>query len=175
MNRFFVLMLSMALCIPLSMAACGGGGGGGGTEGTNSEYNSADTPQNIPDNNLTGVTSQINIAGIAGTIAKVTVDVYITHTYDEDLVIDLLSPEGTLLTLAFWAGTDGDDFYFTRFDDAASEFVWAGSAPFNGSYRPEDPLSALNGEDPNGTWELTVVDDAVDDTGTLRSWGLNID
>jgi len=34
------------------------------------------------------------------------------------------------------------------------------------------PLSALNGQDGNGTWTLTVVDSAGGDTGTLNSWEL---
>lgn len=39
---------------------------------------------------------------------------------------------------------------------------------------PEEPLAALEGEDPNGTWTLDVVDDAGGDSGTVNSWSLTI-
>jgi hypothetical protein len=39
---------------------------------------------------------------------------------------------------------------------------------------PEEPLAAFDGEDPNGTWTLTVSDDGDSDGGELRSWRLDI-
>ena len=36
---------------------------------------------------------------------------------------------------------------------------------------PEEPLAAFIGEDPNGTWTLTIGDDGATDAGTLASWG----
>jgi subtilisin-like proprotein convertase family protein len=177
MKRISVLILVAALAVPFAIAACGGGGGGGGGGGSvNSEYVSTDTPISIPDNDVvTGAVSQINVSGIAGTIAKVTVDVNIKHTWDDDLTIWLESPEGTLVNLAFWAGGDGNNFNNTRFDDDASTAIADGSAPFDGSYIPEEALSNIDGEDPNGNWFLIVLDDTAEDTGTLNSWGLNID
>jgi len=176
MKRSFVLFLALMLCVPLFIAACGGGGGGGIGDGvsTGSDYNSSDTPVAIPDNNLAGVTSYINVSGFAGTIFDITVDLYIDHTWDADLIIDLLSPEGTLIILADQVVGAGENFHYTTFDELASEHIWTGFAPFTGSYRPEDSLSMLYGEDPNGTWELTVVDTFPEDTGVLRGWGLNI-
>src|SRR5262249_47526236 len=38
----------------------------------------------------------------------------------------------------------------------------------------EGALSAFLGEDPNGTWTLTVVDDSAGNTGTLRGWSLRV-
>jgi subtilisin-like proprotein convertase family protein len=175
MKRISVLILVAALAVPFAIAACGGGGGGGGGGTVTSEYVSSDTPINIPDNNLSGIISYINVSGIAGTIAKVTVDVNITHSFDWDLGIILISPEGTVVDLAYSAGGDGNNFDNTRFDDDASQSIQVGSAPFAGSYIPLEPLHNLDGEDPNGTWSLVVFDDVSDDTGTLNSWGLNID
>ena len=175
MRRSFVLFLALMLCVPLFIAACGGGGRGiGDGVSTGSDYNSLDTPVAIPDNNFAGVTSYINVSGFAGTIFDITVDLYIDHTWDDDLTIYLLSPEGTPITLANEVGGAGENFHYTTFDELASVGIWAGSAPFTGSYLPEDPLSGLYGEDPNGTWELTVVDAYSSDTGVLRGWGLNI-
>src|SRR5207244_7516461 len=39
---------------------------------------------------------------------------------------------------------------------------------------PEEALGAFQGENPNGTWTLTISDDAGGDTGTVDSWQLEI-
>lgn len=41
--------------------------------------------------------------------------------------------------------------------------------------KPSQALSGFFGEAPAGTWELTVTDSALDDIGTLHSWGLNFE
>src|SRR3954447_5383625 len=40
---------------------------------------------------------------------------------------------------------------------------------------PEEALGAFIGENPNGTWTLTVSDDGISGVGTLQSWGLQIE
>ena len=42
------------------------------------------------------------------------------------------------------------------------------------SYRPVNPLSAFDGTNANGTWVLSVSDNAAIDMGTLNGWGLRI-
>src|SRR5262249_36871995 len=37
---------------------------------------------------------------------------------------------------------------------------------------PEEPLAAFIGEDPNGTWTITISDDFDEDGGTLTQWDL---
>jgi len=39
---------------------------------------------------------------------------------------------------------------------------------------PEEAMAAFIGEDPNGTWTLSITDDAGGDTGTLSQWELLI-
>jgi subtilisin-like proprotein convertase family protein len=39
---------------------------------------------------------------------------------------------------------------------------------------PEEALAAFRGEDPNGTWTLTIADDEGGDTGSLVQWQLEI-
>jgi proprotein convertase P-domain-containing protein len=39
---------------------------------------------------------------------------------------------------------------------------------------PEEPLAAFDGENPNGTWTLTISDDEGDDFGELRGWRLDM-
>ena len=71
-------------------------------------------------------------------------------------------------------GGSGNNFRVTTFDDEASTSVTVASAPFNGSYKPESPLSAFDGSSTLGKWKLYVNDDSSSDIGTLHSWSLAI-
>jgi subtilisin-like proprotein convertase family protein len=42
-----------------------------------------------------------------------------------------------------------------------------------GTLRPNNPLSAFDGENLAGTWRLTVVDQATVDDGFLEAWALH--
>ena len=72
------------------------------------------------------------------------------------------------------SGGSGDNYRVTLFDDQAGTSVSSGRAPFNGSYRPYQSLSRLNGLQANGIWTLRIDDRAGWDWGTLTSWGLEI-
>ena len=134
---------------------------------------STDIPKSIPDNNLSGVDSIITIADTA-LVSKVTITLSITHTYDADLDIFLVGPNGLWLELSTDNGGNGDNYTNTTFDDAAATAITAGAAPFTGAFRPESPLSAFTGIPANGTWILRVVDDAGGDLGTLTAWTLTL-
>ncbi|PRX53155.1 HYR domain-containing protein [Flagellimonas meridianipacifica] len=116
-----------------------------------------------------------NLSGFgAGTITDVYVTLDITHTWDEDLDISLTSPSGTTVLLSSDNGGSGDDYTNTIFDDAGATAVTAGTAPFDGIYRPEGNLSDFDGENPNGTWTLSIFDDFSGDTGTLNSFSISV-
>jgi len=133
-------------------------------------YNASDCPKTIYD--VSTVTSTITVA--TGIVMKVTVTLDIGHTFDGDLVATLTSPTSTTVTLFSRIGGGGDDFDMTVFDDAASTPIASGSAPFNGSYQPQQALSAFIGEEGGGDWTLSVSDQAGGDTGTLYGWSLTI-
>ncbi len=135
--------------------------------------NSADVPKAIPDNAVAGATSTLSVAA-PGLINNVKVRIAsITHTYDADLVITLIAPDGTPVLLVNKRGGSSNNFTNTVFDDAAGADVSGGAAPFTGSYRPEQPLSTLRGLPVSGTWKLKVVDTAAIDSGSIVSWGLD--
>jgi subtilisin-like proprotein convertase family protein len=136
-------------------------------------YTSADTPLAIPDSNTTGITSTITVVE-AKTVTDVNVTVNITHTYDGDLQISLIPPIGSAIPLSTSRGSSGDNFTNTVFDDEASTAISAGTAPFTGSFKPESPLSAMDGFAAPGAWKLKVVDSAGGDTGTLLNWTLSL-
>ena len=145
---------------------------GAGSGGPATNHQSTDVPKAIPDDSVTGVTSTLAISG-AGTISDLNVRVgAITHTYVGDLEISLRGPDATTVTLIDNGGGSGDNFTDTVFDDEAATPIASGLAPFTGSWRPHQPLSAFDGKPANGTWTLKVIDSAAADTGTLSAWGL---
>ncbi|MFQ6102180.1 MAG: proprotein convertase P-domain-containing protein [Anaerolineae bacterium] len=136
-------------------------------------YNSSDTPLDIPDNDVDGVISTINVPDSL-TVGDANLTLNITHTYDGDLRAYLVSPSGTQVTLFENVGEDGDHFTNTTFDDEASQSILDGTPPFTGSFLPESPLSAVDGEPAGGDWHLMVFDDAGQDIGTLDDWQLEL-
>jgi len=107
-------------------------------------------------------------------ISELRVKVDIRHTYVGDLVVSLISPTGQRVVLANRRGGSGDDFRQTMFSDDAAVPVSQGRAPFSGSYRPEQRLSAFRGQNAAGTWTLEVRDEASLDTGKVVRWALHI-
>jgi subtilisin-like proprotein convertase family protein len=128
----------------------------------------------IPDDDRIGVTAEQIVDAPGLVVGDVDVRLNITHTYDNDLAVWLRAPDLTTVQLVLHRGGSGANFTDTVLDDEADAAIAAGSPPFTGSFRPETPLSALDGKPAHGTWRLTVVDDARIDTGTLASWRLSI-
>jgi uncharacterized repeat protein (TIGR01451 family) len=143
------------------------------------------TPVAIPDNNPAGVSSSVTVTNVMGAIGKVTVSLFITHTFDSDLTIQLISPDGVTNTLSANNGGSGDNYGLgcspdasrTTFDDDASVPIGASIPPFVGSFKPDQALSIFNGKSgssANGVWQLHVVDGAAFDVGVLQCWSLMI-
>ena len=110
----------------------------------------------IPDNNATGVTSTINVAG-TGTVADLRVRVSITHTYQGDLEVSLIAPDNTTVLLHNRTGA-GTDNINTVYADLTA---------------PAQSLSAFAGKSIAGAWRLKVRDLAAVDVGTLNSWEID--
>ena len=130
--------------------------------------------QPIPDLGLTTV--QIDVTINPRAITDVDVGVRLDHTYDSDLVITLIHPNGTRFELSSNNGGSGDNYGSgstdcsgtkTVFDGAAQVSIVAGSAPFAGTFAPESPLGEINGLPMKGVWKLEVKDTASNDVGTV--------
>jgi uncharacterized repeat protein (TIGR01451 family) len=135
------------------------------------------------------VTSTINVSGAGTAIQDVNLTTFIQHTFAADLDITITSPAGTVVTLTTDNGAGNDDvFNGTVWDDSANP---GGQVPYttnNGLVTdqayvnlvtatplvPEEALAAFVGEDPNGTWTLTISDDLAGDGGSLNSWSIDI-
>ena len=136
-------------------------------------FGSVDTPVVIPDNSPIGANSSITVTD-AFTITDVNVTVNITHTYDADLTISLTSPNGSEIILSDGNGGSGDNYTNTVFDDDGNTLIQAGSAPFTGTFVPEESLSTFNDEVSGGIWTLKIVDGFGLDIGTLNSWSIEV-
>ena len=138
---------------------------------TSSSTETNTTDYNIPDGN-SYVESDINLSssGLATELVSVTIN--ITHTYTEDLDIRLYSPNDDYIDLSSDNGSSGDNYTNTVFSTSGTA-ITAGSAPFTGTYQPEQAFSTLSGT-ANGTWTLRVYDDDGGATGTINDWSLTV-
>ena len=151
-----------------------------GSPGSEARFDN-DTP--VPILDVSAAESPITVSGFTGVIAKVRVSLHLTHTFDADLRIGLVAPDNTVVFLALNRGGAGDNYGTacspdgarTTFDDSAAVPISAGSPPFVGTFRPDQPLVTFNakfGSAVNGTWRLRIFDDFTLDTGTLHCWSL---
>ena len=68
-------------------------------------------PVAIPDADTAGVEATIDVPS-GGNIQRAQLSLQITHTYRSDLVVELISPAGTTITLSNRAGGSADDLVF---------------------------------------------------------------
>ncbi|MBC7863741.1 MAG: CotH kinase family protein [Bacteroidia bacterium] len=99
--------------------------------------------------------------------------VNMTHTYDSDMEILLIAPDGTNISLFNNIGGSDDDFTNTCFDQTSASTISSGTAPFTGTFKPMGNIGdANNGQNGNGTWTLRCIDHAGQDQGNLLSWDI---
>ncbi len=147
--------------------------------------NTQDFP--IPPNG-TVVNSPINVLGVkpqlldSGVIRSVCLN--ITHSFDDDLDLFLISPSGQFLELSTDNGANGDNYTNTCFTPIATTKVNfpgpvapASAAPFTGDWLPEGVWTDLwDGDYPtNGTWKLQARDDANGFNGTITDWTITFE
>ena len=136
-------------------------------------YTSSNVPLPICD--LCTVTSTLTLAPGLGLVDHLSlIGLAISDTYDSDLVVSLTSPQGTTQVLINRVCPTGVNIGpgLTLDDGAALQIGTECPPPAGGTYRPNNPLSVFAGQDPIGTWRLTVSDRAAGHTGTLNAWGL---
>lgn len=132
---------------------------------------SSDTPVAICD--TCTVSSTLNVTS-RGRILDVNALVNITHGWDADLVLSLSHAGITVLLSNRQGGSGGANYTDTLFDDQAAIGIDAGYAyaPYTGSFRPQELLSAFIGLDVFGDWILTVVDSEAEDEGSIDGFAI---
>jgi subtilisin-like proprotein convertase family protein len=133
---------------------------------------------NIENNTPTAVISTLTTSSTINisediSISDINVTVNITHPYIGDVVVELVSPEGTSVSLIASKCETSDDMEAT-FDDLgeATIICSSGSPSISGILKPSQPLSAFNGEPSAGNWTLNVTDTGIGDDGLLTSWSI---
>jgi uncharacterized repeat protein (TIGR01451 family) len=144
--------------------------------------------------------SEIAVSGFpaGSTIDKVTVTIHnFSHEFPDDVDILLVGPSGQ--NAIIWSDVGGGDAVLAAnlvtitLDDAAASDLPDDGPITPGTFRPTNvgggdafpapapapvggsALSTFNGTDPNGTWQLYVVDDASGDVGAIAGgWSLDI-
>lgn len=126
-------------------------------------------------------TFPILVAGLPtvadSTFGLISVCFNIEHTYDSDLDIRLQAPDGTVIELSNNNGGGGDNYTGTCVaEDATGGEISAWFAPFTGSFYPDQSLNTMNnGQNPNGTWYLVILDEVPADTGYLFNATITFD
>ena len=107
-------------------------------------------------------------------ITDVNVLIDVTHTYNQDLVIELIAPDGTTVELANRVGGNEDNFTNTLFDSESDNPIQNGAAPFTGVFAPSGSLEVLNGLTSAGEWTLRITDNVNEDGGSLNNWSIQL-
>ncbi len=193
-NASFTVTLSPASAstVTVNYATADGTATNGITTNTNAATISIPTG-----GNATPYPSSITVAGVVGTVTKVTARLNgFSHSYTSDVDILLVGPGGqkvvlmsdvaealtsTDLTITFddsgpamtSGGALGSTSYApTNLEDGEGGDTYSSPAPA-GPY--SSALSVFNGVAPNGTWSLYVTDDVAFDGGSITGgWTLNI-
>lgn len=148
-------------------------------DGLNSSGNAPGAPALAP-LNVNGGTARVydvdlRIDGDACSATAGATTVGLSHTFVADLQIGLQAPGGTSVLAINRVGGSGNNFCQTVLDDETGQVIQtviSANAPFTGSYRPNLPLSAFDGQPVTGTWQLSAQDFESQDIGTIRGWSL---
>jgi subtilisin-like proprotein convertase family protein len=109
----------------------------------------------IPDNNSAGIERSLNVSENA-TIKEIEVGIDVTHSYISDLIVNLVSPLGSVTTLHSRTGGTADNIIKTY--------------NFTNSLN----LRTLMGQAAKGVWKLRISDVVGQDVGKLNKWSLRI-
>ncbi len=107
------------------------------------------------------------------TVSDVNLGVLYSHSYRGDNIITLRGPNNVSVTVVNQVGGSADN-YNSIVDDEAAAGVANYTAtennltapPYANTYRPTNPLSALDGQNAFGLWTLQICDNAGGDNGT---------
>jgi hypothetical protein len=172
----------------------------GAVSGASSTYSYNGPPVAIPDGNAGGVNVPLMVNGFSGRIADLNFRIDgttcnatagsttagVDHSFVGDLTFRLTSPAGTTVTFINRPGgvsNGGNNFCQVLLDDDASATSIAAiiptglppaGPPYTGTFKPQGPFSAFDGQDPNGVWTLNVSDAVAPDSGNVRAFSLII-
>ena len=135
-------------------------------------FTANDLPKTISANGTPSVESKI-VVNSGGTISDINITkIKGNHEFFKDLNARLISPSGTeVILFADKCGNTNGPFDFGLDDVAPGGFICP--PPNNGGFaRPQNFLSAFNGQNSTGTWTLRIKDNVIGSGGSLSNFGL---
>lgn len=109
----------------------------------------------IPDNDPTGIERTLT-SNAGGNVKEIEVLIEITHTYQQDLIVTLVSPSGTSVDLHNKSGGSADNIFKTYTVETTAN------------------LTTMINQAIQGDWKLNVSDHAGEDIGKLNRWQVKI-
>lgn len=106
-------------------------------------------------------------------VADINVNLEVSHTFLEDLIISLTSPSGNTVILTSKSCGSLNNINAV-FDDDGLPIVCGGNPALEGVINPLGSLSSFNGESILGDWILTIEDTAASDGGALEAFSLEV-
>ena len=131
-----------------------------------------------PINDNATIDIPVSVSGLPASIDTLnfgleTVCINLNHTYDADLTVWIVAPDGTTGLLFSNVGGGDDNFTNTCLNADAATSLSSGTAPFTGTFMPLGQMGLVNnGQNPNGTWNLRVNDNYGADQGNVISFSI---
>lgn len=131
-----------------------------------------------PINDNATIDIPVSVSGLPTTIDTTnfgleTVCINLNHTYDADLTVWIVAPDGTVGLLFSNVGGGDDNFTNTCLNADAANSLSFGTAPFTGTFKPLGQMGLVNnGQNPNGSWKLRVNDNYGGDVGNVISFSI---
>ena len=140
---------------------------------TCTEIDARNLPIEISAGNASTITSTISVLQDLP-ISDLDINLEVSHSFLEDLIITLTSPSGTTITLLSKNCGNLNNINAV-FDDDGALISCSNAAPaINGTLKPLGSLSSFNGESSLGDWVLQIEDTANGDGGSLDSFSLEL-
>jgi len=111
------------------------------------------------------------------------ISLIISHSFPEDLSINLISPDGKSVTLSSDNGLGAQNYgnpdnltcdELTSFSELACERIIDADAPYIGEFQPEESLNIFDGSMADGIWQIEICDKSVGDIGILHYVKINL-
>lgn len=135
-------------------------------------FESSDVPRTISGLNL--ISSLLTVTQDVP-IEDINVALNLSFPRVGKLDVWLVSPAGTTVMLSDTNGGMNPNFTDTIFDDQAEVAIADGTAPFTGTFRPDDPLALFNTQNARGTWQLNIQNVTTKgNLGSLNSWSIEV-
>ncbi len=124
-------------------------------------------------NDFTATISGLSSNQLNASLGLIQVCLDISHTYDSDLNVYLIAPDGTTINLFSGIGGGDDNFSNTCLNQSATNSINTAVAPFTGTFKPQETIgNCNNNQNGNGVWKLRIIDTYAQDEGIVNSWSI---